>query len=128
MIFVGIMFTAVIPMLLVMNQADTLHDMRKFELERFDQERSDEDVHVYVFPVTEESTTLTLRVHNRGSLVVNVVQVWIKDITYLFEDFVVPPMSYLDKPLDDFGPELGTYYFTKIITDRGNIFPSDSGS
>ncbi len=127
-IFVGIMFTAVIPMFLVMNQADTIHEMRKFELERFDQERRDEDIHVYVFPDIVDPTILTLRVQNRGSLVVNVVQVWINDITYLFEDFVVPPMGSRDKLLDAFDLEDGTYYFTKITTDRGNVFPSDSGS
>jgi len=128
LIFIGIMFTAVIPMFLVMMQADTIHEMRKFELERFDQERRDEDMHVYVFPDIVDPTILTLRVQNRGSLAVNVVQVWINDITYLFEDFVVPPMSYTNRPLDAFDLETGTYYFTKITTDRGNVFPSDSGS
>jgi len=38
-IFVGIMFTAVIPMMLVMRQADTLHEMRKHQLEIVDEEK-----------------------------------------------------------------------------------------
>ena len=38
------MFTAVIPMMLVMRQADTLHEMRKHELENLDQERAMESL------------------------------------------------------------------------------------
>lgn len=127
-IFIGIMFTAVIPMLLVMKQADTIYEIRKHQASILDNERMYEDVYVYVFPVTEESTTLTLQVHNRGNLVVNVVQVWINDVPHLFDDFQVQPMSWLGKELDYFTAVPDNWYFIKITTDRGNIFSSDSGS
>ncbi len=127
-IFVGIMFTAVIPMFLVMRQADTIHEMRKYELGILDQERMNEEVYVYVFPVTEDSTTLTLQVQNRGNLVLNVLQVWINDVPHLFDDFEVQPMSWLGKDLDYFTAVLDNWYFIKITTDKGNIFSSDSGS
>lgn len=131
MIFIGIMFTAVIPMFLVMKQADTIYEIRKHELGILDQERMDEEVYFYVFPVTKTSTTLTLKVQNRGNLVVNVVQVWINDLPHLLEDFKVQPMNWNQMVLDNsigFTPVPGTWYFIKIITDRGNIFYSDSGS
>jgi len=132
LIFIGIMFTAVIPMMLVMRQADTLHEMSKHELGILDQERRDEEVYVYVYPVTEDSTTLTLKVQNRGNLVVNVVQLWINDDPHILEDFVLQPMSWhqmvLDESTTGFTPVPETWYFIKITTDRGNIFSSDSGS
>ena len=127
-IFIGIMFTAVIPMMIVVKQADTLYEMRKHELEILDQDMIDEEIYVYVFPVTEESTTLNLKVHNRGNLVVNVVQVWINDVPHTFDDFEVQPMSWFEKNLDYFTAIPDNWYFIKIITDRGNIFSSDSGS
>lgn len=128
LIFVSIIFTAFIPMMLVMRQADTLYDLRKNELGIFDQERIDEDVYVYVFPGAEESTTLTLKVQNRGTLVVNVVQVWINDEPHSVDGFAVQPMSWSEMELDylEFVP--GEWYFIKINTDRGNVFSSDSGA
>lgn len=128
LIFVGIVFTAFIPMMLVMKQADTLYDMRKYELQILDQEKIDEEVYVYVFPGTETSTTLKLKVQNRGPLLVNVVQVWINDDPHPVEGFVAQPMSWLEMDLDYFTAVPDTWYFIKIITDRGNVFYSDSGA
>lgn len=131
-IFIGIMFTAVIPMFLVIKQADTLFEQSKYELGILDEGRMDEEVYVYIFPVTEASTTLTLQVHNRGHLVVNVVQLWINNDPHLLDDFVVQPMSLHEMVLDEstvgFTPVPDTRYFIKITTDRGNIFSSNSGS
>jgi len=129
LIFVGIMFTAVIPMFLVMNQADTIHEIRKHELEILDQEREGESLYVYVFPAGESSEILTLRVVNRGNFVVKIVKIWINDIPFSEEDLIVEPMGTDEKILTGyFTPVLNEYYFIKVITDRGNIFSSDSGS
>jgi len=126
------MFSAVIPMFLVMKQADTIYEMRKHERGILDQERMVEEVYVYVFPEYEDSTTLILQVQNRGNLVVNVVQVWINDDHHILEDFVLQPMSWdqmvLDNSIAGFTPVSGSWYFIKITTDRGNVFSSDSGS
>ena len=132
-IFVGIIFSAFIPMMLVMRQADTLHDMRKYELGILDQERMDEAVYVYVFPVSESSDDLTLRIVNRGDFVVKIVKIWINDNSYseeYFNDFIVEPMGMDEEILDEsyFIPETGKNYFIKITTDKGNIFSSYSGS
>ncbi len=128
-IFVSIIFTAFIPMLLVMKQADTLHEMRIFELERFDDEREGEDLHVYVFPTSGESDDLTLRVENRGDFMVKIVKIWINDNSYPEENFTIQPMGANQKTLAGyFTPEPSEYYFIKVTSDRGNIFSSDSGS
>jgi len=128
LIFVGIMFTAVIPMLLVMRQADTLNEMRKHELEIFDEERESEDLHVYVFPTSASSDDLTLRVENRGNSVVKIVQIWINDSPHPLDNFVVQPTIWIDTPLDYFTADLDTNYFIMVTTERGNIFSEYSGS
>jgi len=121
------MFTAVIPMLLVMKQADTFHEMRKHELELLDNERLREDLHVYVFP-TSGSSDLTLRVVNRGDFAAKIVKTWINDASYP-EDFIVPPMGVHNKILENyFTPVPNEFYFIKVTTDKGNIFSSESGS
>ncbi len=127
-IFVGILFTAVIPMFIVMRQADTLHEMRKHELEIFDEERKGEELYVYVFP-TVDSDDLTLRVENRGNFIVKIVKIWINENSYPEENFIVQPMGAHEKTLTDyFTPEPSEYYFITVTTERGNIFSSDSGS
>ena len=131
LIFIGIIFTAFIPMMLVMKQADTIYEMRKHELGILEQERMNEDVHVYAFPATgssPENPSLTLIVENRGNLAIKIVKIWINDDTHSLEDFVVEPMSWIPTDLDyyTFVPTIN--YFIKITTDRGNMFSSDSGS
>ena len=131
LIFVSIIFTSFIPMMLVMRQADTMYDMRKHEMEILDQERIDEEVYVYVFPVTEYATTLTLDIQNRGNLVIDVVQVWINDVPIALSE-QISSMNSIQLILDDdpygFTPVEDTIYLIKIKTARGNVFSSDSGS
>ena len=128
LIFVGIIFTAFIPMMLVMRQADTLHDLRKHELDILDQERMDEEVYVYVFNDTESSGSLTLRVENWGYSYVNIKKIWINDACYPLEDFNVQSMNWLEGEVTGFTPVPDKYYTIKITTDRGNIFYEMSGS
>ena len=127
-IFVGIMFTAVIPMLLVMNQADTLHEMRNVEVGRLDEERKYEDLNVYVFNHSDSSESLTLRVENWGDFSVNINRVWVNDTYYILDGFYVPPKGLLEEELTGFTPIPDTNYTIKVTTDRGNVFFVDSGS
>ena len=136
LIFVSIVFSAYIPMMIVMSQADTLYDVRKHELGILDQERGQEEVFVYVYPA-EDATTLTLKIMNRGNLVIEVVQIWIND-DYIPVNVQISPMDsetitlnqdYQFIPEDyQFIPEDGHYYLFKIYTARGNAFSPDSGS
>lgn len=122
LIFVGIMFTAVIPMMLVMRQADTLHEMRKHELGVLDQEKDMERLYLYVYPLAPDEPTLIVKARNNGDLMVGVVRLWVNDEPYEL-DVDLPPMSEaaelksvsLDSP-----PDQSTYYIT-ATTDRGNL-------
>lgn len=133
MIFIGIMFTAVIPMLLVMNQADTLHEMRKVEVGRLDEERAMESIFFHletsIDPATEEPI-IKLVFYNRCVIAVKIIHVWINDgireVNYL-----IPPNSngewelrnLMDPPYQD--PE---YFSVMAVTDKGNILLPLSGN
>ncbi|MCW4049306.1 MAG: hypothetical protein NWE89_06160 [Candidatus Bathyarchaeota archaeon] len=125
------MFTAVIPMFLVIRQADTLHEMRKHELGILDEERSREDIRVNVFPTPDsppppELPILTVRVENRGEFLVRVVNVWANDQS--IESYcTVQPLSYVDMEPFDIS-ETPDSYLVKVTTDRGNQFAADSGT
>jgi hypothetical protein len=50
-IFVGILFTSVIPMALVMRQSETIYEQNELELKRQDDDQDREDIDVYVYPL-----------------------------------------------------------------------------
>lgn len=124
LIFVGIIFTAVIPMMLVMRQADTLHEMRKHELGILDQEKAREDLYLYVYPKTLTSPVLIVEVQNKGELAIRVLRLWVNDDSTKL-DVSVPPMS--TKEIGSVEVSNKGKLYIKLATDRGNIFPSISG-
>lgn len=131
LIFIGIMFTAVIPMILVMRQADTFHEREKFEVGRLDEERSMEDIYFYLKPtVVDEQPILTLKISNKGELAVRITRVWINDDTRDDFDCIMHPISNMDL---EFGglivpdPPEPVPYHVMAVTDRGNIFSPTSG-
>lgn len=127
LIFIGILFTSVIPMYLVMNQADTIYEQRKLERERFDDERSREAMDVYVFPTEGESSeNLTVKVYNRCELAVKIVRIWIND-AFVSTDTVVQSMTELELGSYNVTPQEGSEYDIIVTTERGNIFESGSG-
>jgi hypothetical protein len=127
MIFIGIMFTAVIPMMLVMRQADTIYEMRKHELASLDQERAREDLYLYVYPETPTLPVLIVKVQNRGELAIRVVRLWVNDDPTEL-DVAVPPMSgVVDlKIISLVSPPPGSSYFITATTDRGNVVAFDT--
>jgi len=122
------MFTAVIPMLLVMNQADILYEMRNHELEILDQERINEDLCIYVIPIEPQNgglPELKIKVDNIGILSTNVKGIWLNDIHNEVE-YSIPPMSIQEIGSFEVSSQLQSYII-RLVTDRGNIFPSMSG-
>ncbi len=49
LIFIGIIFTSVVPMMLVMKQADTIYEKKKHEMDVIDDESVREELTVYTF-------------------------------------------------------------------------------
>jgi len=132
LIFVGIMFTAVIPMLLVMKQADTFHEIRKVEVGRMDEEHSREDIDFYIYTDPEFPDKIYVRIENRGNAPVKIVRVWINKV----EKFQAGhPQgeninSMVTKSLVPFTVTLKdlTSYTVKVVTEKGNVFSSEAGT
>jgi len=121
LIFVGIMFTAVIPMFLVMKQADTLHEIRKHGLEIVDEEKGREYLRVEISP--GQGSSMALEVTNKGDLVTKVIRMWINE-----KDEV---RNYILNINDVHEETLGVSeepdsYSVIVVTEKGNVFVSDS--
>lgn len=133
MIFIGIMFTAVIPMFLVMNQADTLYEIRKVEVGRLDEEHAIENIFLHLETSIETGTEepiITLIFYNRGELAVRIIHVWING--ELREvDLLIPQTSDGSLELRDFVDPLTEFpesFSIRVVTDKGNIFSPPSGN
>jgi hypothetical protein len=127
LIFVGIMFTAYIPMLLVMKQADTIYTQKKLESERLDELRSAESVTVYTYPTGASApNNLNVTVVNRGVSFIDVIRVWINDT---YHSVNIPILPGEEKKIGSFNayPVNDKNYYVKIATKNGNTFgASDS--
>lgn len=124
LIFVGILFTAVIPMYLVMNQADIIFEQEKHEIACLDEEKEREDVSFYVYPDTSDD--LLVVVQNSSPMGAKVVRVWINDDPYPESTELDPmeggvPLGPYDVPLVE-----GATYNFRITTERGNVYESGS--
>ena len=123
-IFVGIIFTAVVPMFLVMRQADTFYEMKKFELGRLDDERAKENIIFYALPLTNPPR-LSFVVENRGELLTTIERIWLNN-EIEFVGCPVQSMSVVE--IGPFSvPEVAASYIIKLTTSRGNIFVPGSG-
>jgi len=125
LIFVGILFTAVIPMYLTMNQADIIFEKEKHEIARLDEDKDREDMSFYCYP--DLSDDLMVVVQNNSPMGAKVVRVWINNTIHdtsteldAMEGGV--EIGPYDVPLDE-----GATYNFRITTERGNVFDSSSG-
>ncbi|MFH0748613.1 MAG: hypothetical protein V1915_01645, partial [Candidatus Bathyarchaeota archaeon] len=128
LIFVGIIFTSVIPMYLVMKQADAMYDKKIMEITRLDDERDRENIEAFVYPTAPNSANLLVKIRNRCELAVKVVRLWINDVSSDWNVLTLNSMSEvtLDYPVTQ--PELNSYYTFKFATERGRVYPSMTGT
>jgi len=127
-IFIGILFSAVIPMFLVMQQADIILDQEKLEIRRVDDEKSREAMDVYAYPVEDESQ-IEIKVNSRCELPIDIVHLWINN-TMQDIDVTLEPMEQ-EKTLGpyDIPAQAGTNseFSVKFTTARGNVYESKAG-
>ncbi|MBN2335295.1 hypothetical protein JXL21_07010 [Candidatus Bathyarchaeota archaeon] len=119
--FIGIMFSAVIPMQLVMQQADNFKIQRLKELEKTDNERYNEQLTVTYYPLTQTSDQINVKLSNKGSISTYIKRIWIRDTYYLVDELLEPGQ------VEILGPytvtlEEGATYPVKAVTERGSIF------
>jgi archaellum component FlaF (FlaF/FlaG flagellin family) len=129
LIFVGILFTTVVPMYLVMRQADTMYNQKVASMDSVDQERAREAIIVYSYPLNLTSSRVEVRVDNMGSLAVTLERVWINDAYYTLNKTISSmETSVLGPYTVTLPPKPGNCSIdVKVSTGRGNVFPSSSG-
>jgi len=120
------MFTAVIPMLLVMRQAETIHTMRKHEITRADDDRDRENIDIYPTPsLTEPEINVTLI--NTGVASAEVVGIWINNTHYAVSEQISTFSSHEIGPFPAAMVE-GATYEVCATSARGNVFVSEIGT
>jgi len=124
LIFIGILFTAVVPMFLVMKQADNVYAEKLYEVRNQDDERTKENVFVSAYSADLE--TLTVRIENKGNVPVKIVRVWFNDECYdvsvpIVSNSAATPLPFIIDVEEDESVQV------KVVTERGNVFYSISG-
>lgn len=124
-IFIGIMFTSIIPMMLVMKQADVILDQKKLEITRGDDERSRESLELYPIPDLA-ATQVNVTIINTCEIAVEIVRVWINDtltdvtakVNALGTTQIGPfPITATD----------GSSFDIRVTTARGNVYAAETG-
>ena len=126
LIFIGILFSAVIPMMLTMKQADIIMEQEKLDLQRADDERSREVLDVYAYP--HGSDELQVLAVSRCEVPVTITHVWINN-TMSETSIVVDSMD--DKVIGNYSvnlsPGVNSTFIVKTTTSRGNTFQNLAG-
>jgi len=126
LIFIGIMFTAVIPMQLVMHQADVVFEQKKLERSRADDERGMELLLVYPVP-SQIEPELNITLINVGEVPSSIIRVWVNNTVYDVSGVVSAFGSLEIGPFPAPTVE-GAVYEVKVVTSRGNVFCSEIGA
>ena len=127
-IFIGLLFTTIVPMQLVMKQADTMFEQKKLEVGRRDEEQSRENINVYVYPTGDSAPdNLTVKVDNICELNVKIQRVWINDTIHVQED-IIHSMNTQNIGSYDVDPKNGSSFDIRVTTERGNVYEASSGA
>ena len=127
-LFVGILFSTVIPMYIVMKQADTIYEMKTLELRNLDEEKEREDIELYAFPddLTEPGW-INVTASNRCEFEAKLLRIWINNETFSI-DVTVGSMDSVLVGTFNVAAENGTSYYLRTVTARGNVFESETGA
>jgi len=128
LIFIGILFTCVMPFFLYINEVNSLYDQTIIVMKQFDQDRSLENIDVYAYPLNQSSSQICVYVKNQCPLTVEIVRIWINDqyfpcglqIAGMGEN-TTDPIDIQDMLSQVEGVES---FQAKVTTARGNTFSS----
>ncbi len=125
LVFIGILFSAVMPMFLMMRQADVYYEQAKLDASRLDEERDLEDIKVYVAPASED---YTITVVNEGEVPVTIVRVWenennnnVSEVVLSQEESELTSIDFSHAPAENETFEI------RVITQRGNSYLNENG-
>jgi hypothetical protein len=130
LIFIGVLFTCVMPFFLYINEVNSIYDRTVTEMKEFDQQRSLEKIAVYAYPLNETSNQIGVYIKNQCPLTVEIVRIWIND--YYFPCSL--KISGMDENTTDSIDIEGLLsqvdgvetFLVKVVTSRGNVFSSQT--
>jgi len=125
LIFIGVLFTCVMPFFLYINQVNSLYDQTVIEMKQLDHDRTLENIEVYAYPLNDTGNQISIYIKNQCPLTVEIVRIWINDYYYT-SDLQISGMSWnITDPINVTLPESNsTAFYVKITTARGNCFSS----
>lgn len=126
LIFIGILFSSVIPMTLVMRQADNIYERKIHEVKVQDELKKEEDLVVYAYSETSDEY-ITVFVQNLGEEVVEVVGVWLNDDRTSVSENIASSEAVSFDPISFPGSE-GDSLNVKVVTSNGNVFACALGA
>ncbi len=125
LVFIAILFSAVMPMFLMMRQADVYYEQAKLDASRLDEEKELEDLQIYVAPSSED---YTLTVVNNGEVPVTIIRVWenaknnsVSTTILSQEETELDPIVFSHEPTENETFEIS------LTTERGNTFLNENG-
>jgi len=137
-IVVGILFTAIIPLFLYVNQANNFYDETVKYMKSKDEERDAESLDVFAYPTGENHTTLNVLIKNTGVIPVKVMRIWVADLedhqSRFFNETDTPDLHDEIYPVTQRLIAINISYIgtgerslsVKLTTERGRIFSSRS--
>lgn len=127
LIFIGVLFTCVIPLFLYVNQVNSYYDQAVIEMRHIDEDKQREMIDVYAYPYNTTSKAIYVYVKNQCPFSVDVIRIWVNDHCYNYT-LKVPGLGWnVTEAVDLTGilpPEGNITIDTKVTTRRGNIVSS----
>ena len=124
-IFIGILFSSVIPMMLVMKQADVILEQGKLEIVRRDDEGDRESLELYPIPDLA-ATHVNVTILNTCETSIDIVRVWINDT---LTDVTVTVNALSHEQIGPFPIQVvdGSSFDVRVTTGRGNVYTAETG-
>ena len=127
-IFIGIMFTSVIPMYLVMKQADVLFERKKLEVARLDEECEREAMELYAVPMSfNDPNWLNISAYNKCEVPIILVRLWVND-TDIPLSVTIPSMGSVNVYDYEINAVEGSSFQVRATSERGNVYVSETGT
>jgi hypothetical protein len=126
LIFTAILFSAVIPMLLTMKQADIIMEQEKLELQRIDDEKSREAMEAYAYP--KGTDKIEVLVESKCEFPILISHVWINDSMVEAFHIVNPVEEEIVGVFNvSLSPSSNSTFRVKLTTTRGNSYENLAG-
>lgn len=126
-IFVGILFSTIMPLQLYIKENRNLVLSSRRESDNEEYYRELEDLYVLAYPTNSTSNLMMLRVENKGAVPINIKNIWIRDECTPIDVDIVTGQKEVLGPYS-FVLENNVSYPVKVLTERGRIFSSITGN